>query len=295
MRSLRSPAATLRPRHPLTLETFVSLSTLRTDLALPTDHLHVTPLHDPVVDLLGHDLRSSYVERFWLPILGPTTTLLLRHVAVRLDDHPDGFDLPLLDTAAALGLGNKAGRNSPFLRAVARATKFSVARAVGHGALAVRQRVAPLTRSQTERLPAPLRDEHDAWTAEAAQTPDVDSQRRRARRLALSLAELGEPDEAIERQLHRWKIHPAMAHEAMRWAHTRRHTPPTPPAATTAPAAASPPPTPTDSPAPPTSAAPATSPRPASSRRAGPPPPPPPGRRIGAVFAPDDPDPVREP
>lgn len=239
----------------------MSLSTLRTDLALPTDHLHVTALHDPVVDLLGHDLRSSYVERFWLPILGPTTTLLLRHMAVRFDDQPEGFDLPLLDTAAALGLGSKAGRNSPFLRALARATKFQVAQAVGHGALAVRQRVAPLTRSQTERLPAPLRDEHDAWTAETAKSPDAESQRRRARRLALSLAELGEPDEAIERQLHRWKIHPAMAHEAMRWAHARRHTPPAP-AASPAPAT------------PPTSSA---------------------APRHGTAFAPDDPDPVREP
>jgi len=43
------------------------------DLTLPTDHLHITPLHDPVVDLLGHDLRSTYVERFWLPILGPSS------------------------------------------------------------------------------------------------------------------------------------------------------------------------------------------------------------------------------
>lgn len=200
----------------------MSLASLRLDLALPTDEIHITPLHDPVVDLLGHDMRSAYVERFWLPVLGPTTTLLLRRIAVGLDEHPSGFDLPLLDTAAALGLGNKSGSNSPFLRALARATKFKVAQAVGHGALAVRRRVAPLTRTQIERLPTPLRDEHVAWQAKAAEPPDAEAQRRRSRRLALSLAELGEPDEAIEAQLHHWKIHPAMAHEAMRWARARQ-------------------------------------------------------------------------
>ncbi len=201
----------------------MSLTSLRLDLALPTDQIHITPLNDPVVDLLGHDARSTYVERFWLPILGPTTTLLLRHVAVGFDEHPDGFDLPLLDTAAALGLGNKGGSNSPFLRALARATKFKLAEAVGHGALAVRRRVAPLTRTQAERLPTTLRDEHAAWMAKVTQQPDADQQRRRSRRLALSLAELGEPDDAIERQLHHWKVHPAMAHEALRWARARQH------------------------------------------------------------------------
>lgn len=204
----------------------MSLTSLRLDLALPTDQIHITPLDDPVIDLLGHDVRSTYVERFWLPILGPTTTLLLRHLATTFEDHPDGFDLPLLDTAAALGLGNKSGRNSPFLRALARASKFKLAEPVGHGALAVRRRVAPLTRTQVERLPTPLRDEHVAWTAQVVKHPDADQQRRRSRRLALSLAELGEPDDAIERQLHHWKIHPAMAHEALRWARARQHAGP---------------------------------------------------------------------
>ena len=74
-------------------------------LTLPTDVIRITPWTDPVLDQLGHDARSTYVERFWLPILGPTTTLFLRRVAHELDDRPEGFDLPVLDTASALGLG----------------------------------------------------------------------------------------------------------------------------------------------------------------------------------------------
>ena len=192
------------------------------DVTLPTDQLHVTTWSDPVIDQLGHDPRSSYVEQFWLPVLGPTTTLLMRRLANGLEEHPDGYDLPLLDTATALGLGTKGGRNAPFLRAIARAARFKVVRMLGTDTLAVRPRIPPLTRVQVERLPPNLRDEHDQWQTAALHRPDAEQQRRRARRLALSLLELGEGDEAVEQQLHRWKFHPAMAHEALRWASARR-------------------------------------------------------------------------
>ena len=199
------------------------------DHTLPTDQLRITPWLDPVIDLVGHDLRSPYVERFWLPILGPTTTFLLRRIAASFDERPDGFDLPLLDTAAALGLGTKGGRNSPFLRAVDRAATFKISRAVAPGVLEVRRRLAPLTRAQVIRLPAPLQDEHATWQEQALRTPDVETQRRRARRLALSLLELGEPTEAVEQQLHRWRIHPALAYEGLQWALERRRTIPADP------------------------------------------------------------------
>ena len=48
--------------------------------------LHVLRWHDPLIDRLGHDPRSRYVERFWLGILGPSTTLVLRVFADALDE-----------------------------------------------------------------------------------------------------------------------------------------------------------------------------------------------------------------
>ena len=35
--------------------------------------LMIAPWHDPVVDAVGHDVRSTYVELFWLNVLGPTS------------------------------------------------------------------------------------------------------------------------------------------------------------------------------------------------------------------------------
>jgi hypothetical protein len=43
-------------------------------------------------------------------------------------------------------------------------------------------------------------------------------QRRRARRLALGLYQLGEDTTTVELQLHEWQFHPAMAYDAVRWA-----------------------------------------------------------------------------
>src|SRR5580704_15030044 len=64
--------------------------------------LRIVGWPDPVIDRLGFDPRSVYVETFWLGVLGPTCTWFLRLVATGLDDNPDGFDLDLATTARAL-------------------------------------------------------------------------------------------------------------------------------------------------------------------------------------------------
>jgi hypothetical protein len=221
---------------------------------LPLERLRVTPWHDPVVEAVGHDLRSPYVERFWLALLGPSTTFLVRRFATELEASPEGFDLDLEETARSVGLGMRGGAGGPFLRAIARTGQFHITRAAGPGAIAARTKVQTLTHHQVERLPASLRDEHAAWVRDAAAEPDVEQRRTRARRLALSLLELGESLEATEVQLHRWKVHPAIAHEALRGAAARRS--PTHPIATAAagpaPGAAAPPTAPASDGHPPT-------------------------------------------
>src|SRR6187399_2652384 len=54
-------------------------------------HLTVVAWFDPFLAQQGYDPRSAYVERFWLGVLGPSATWLLRRLARGLDSHPDGF------------------------------------------------------------------------------------------------------------------------------------------------------------------------------------------------------------
>jgi hypothetical protein len=184
---------------------------------LTTDTLHVQPWPDAVIDAVGHDPRSTYVERFWLGVLGPSTTWLLRRMATALEVSPAGFDLPLAETARALGLGGD-GKHSPFVRALSRCCQFELAQSGGDGVLAVRRKLPPLSRRQLVHLPDAVQAEHEAWQTGHLREPEIDKLRRRSRRLALSLLELGEDAEATERQLLRWRFHPAICHESTRWA-----------------------------------------------------------------------------
>src|SRR5919205_4035017 len=84
------------------------MSTLLADVTSPElETMAVRPWPDPVIDALGHDPRSPYVERFWLPVLGPSTTWLLRLLAAELEVNPAGFELDLAEAAHVLGLGNR--------------------------------------------------------------------------------------------------------------------------------------------------------------------------------------------
>lgn len=188
----------------------------------PVPVLTVEPWPDPVIDQLGHDPRSAYVERFWLGILGPSTVWLLRLLAAGLDARPEGFELDVAETAAALGLGTRGGRNAPLLRSLERSCRFGAARMHGETAVVVRRKLPPLTRAQVERLPDRLRAEHEGWQARST-NEEAEAMRRRARALAASLLDLGEDAESAERQLHRWRFHPAVAHDALRWAQGERH------------------------------------------------------------------------
>jgi hypothetical protein len=188
----------------------------------PIPSLAVEAWPDPVIDEVGHDVRSLYVERFWLGLLGPSATWLLRRLVSGLDDHPAGYELDLALTATELGLGNRSGRHSPFFRSIERCCRFGAAHQVGDRTLRVRRKLPPLTRAQLQRLPDALREAHERWTEGPSTSLPVDQLRERARGLALSLLELGEDTEATERQLHTWRLHPAIAHEAVAWALERR-------------------------------------------------------------------------
>ncbi|MCZ7527301.1 MAG: hypothetical protein M5U14_13535 [Acidimicrobiia bacterium] len=118
-----------------------------------TTTITVRPWPDPVIDTLGFDPRSAYVETFWLPTLGPTSLLLLRHLATRFDEHPDGLELPVSDTSQALGVGAREGPSSPLRRSLDRLGQFGLACSAGPDTLAVRRRVPPVNRRHVHRLP----------------------------------------------------------------------------------------------------------------------------------------------
>ncbi len=183
-----------------------------------SESLRVRPWPDDVMDQLGFDPRTAYVEQYWLGLLGPSTTWLMRRLVAGFDYEPDGFDLPLAETARWLGLGDRGGRHSPFLRSLNRTIQFDLAQMSGASELAVRRRLPPLNRRQLARLSPAQQAAHQRWRDQQLAEPAGEAQRRRGRQLALSLLELGEDFDSTERQLLHWQYHPALAYQAVTWA-----------------------------------------------------------------------------
>jgi hypothetical protein len=182
----------------------------------------IKPWNDAVIDTLGHDPRSLYVETFWLPTLGPTALLLLRHLATRFDHHPGGVELPVAEASQALGLGDRDGNSSPIVRSLQRLEQFDLACSDPHSpTVAVRRNLPPVNRRHVRRLPAHLQVAHDEWAeARLAEEPLAEA-RRRSRRLALTLLEQGDDADHVERVLFSTGFHPSVCHESARWAWQR--------------------------------------------------------------------------
>ena len=198
----------------------------RSGVTAPTgagrDELYIIPWEVASDAETGHDPRSAYVEHFWLGTLGPSTTWFLRYCAGELDD-AEGAAVELNEVAARLGIGHRGGANSPMNRAVVRACRFRAARPAGPGTLEVRRRLPTLNRRQLQRLPAAVQRRHEIFMMAATAASGVDEQRRKARRLALGLIECGDGYDDAELQLGRWRFHPAMAADAVRWAWQCHH------------------------------------------------------------------------
>lgn len=166
----------------------------------------------------GHHLRSAYVEMFWLPVLGPSSIVFLRMLAAGLEHSPSGFTLDLAEAACSLGLGHRSGRNGPMMRTLDRCCSFGATRIDNGHQLVVRPTLPSLSPRQLSRLPRALQAMHSTAATQTLPSSGVEALRTRCRTLALSLLELGEDPLATEQQLHRWRFHPAMAHESVRWA-----------------------------------------------------------------------------
>lgn len=156
---------------------------------IPT-HAAIRPWADPVVDARGHDPRSAYVERFWLSVIGPTATWIMRRFADEFDDAPDGFTLDLAHAATSMGLSFAKGHNSPFGKALHRCVMFGLAQPTSDG-FAVRRMFPTVAQRHLKRLPDDMRSTHEEWARRSIRLDRRDIERR--------LVEAGVPPQAAAR------------------------------------------------------------------------------------------------
>jgi len=112
----------------------------------------------------GWPIGSTFVEEFWLPILGPSAVALLRWFDRRADHYRRITTLNVADIAVAIGLGDATSKHSPIVRTVERLVRFDAARWDAPDAsmpeLAIYTHLFAVPTRLTVRLPEPLQAEH---------------------------------------------------------------------------------------------------------------------------------------
>lgn len=170
--------------------------------------LVVRAWNDPLVDEAGHDPRSRYVEQFWLGVLGPTATWLLRRLVAGLERSPDGYEIDLERTAREMGMSYRVGRASPFAKAMQRCTMFGLAHQTSDG-IAVRRKVPVVAQRHLRRMPEAVRAAHERWVRTVIEVDELS----RAHRLALAMIESGDDISTIEHRLVAIGVSDAVAAE----------------------------------------------------------------------------------
>ncbi len=197
--SRAAPGASIQPPRPITAPQAASPAR--------NSHLWVTPW-DREGSRPGHDPRSSYVERYWLGVIGPSSLLLLRHLARHLDANPDGGVIDLSTTARSLGISWGPGRHNPMNRTIRRLVDFGLAHEPRPAELQVRRTLPGLSRRQIERLPEELRLTHGRSTEPGARGSHHGHRLspERLRALVHTMVELDLGAGAVEEQLRTWGV-----------------------------------------------------------------------------------------
>jgi hypothetical protein len=126
------------------------------------------PHTNQMVRASGIEPTDPYLEMCWLPVVGPSTVALVRHVAHVTADGGEAH-VPLSDLGRQLGLGpvNVPSRNNRLIRTLDRAEQFGLAfTSIGvpgeSMTLGIHSEVALVPNRLLERLPYAARQHHVA-------------------------------------------------------------------------------------------------------------------------------------
>lgn len=111
--------------------------------------------------------QHQYVEMLWLPVIGPSSTWLLRRLSGWALACPQGLTVLLPELSESLGLGWSSGANSSLQRSMRRLAMFGLAR-WENDAFEVATAVPPLHERQLTRMSPALVRVHDRMVQQSA-------------------------------------------------------------------------------------------------------------------------------
>jgi hypothetical protein len=196
----------------------------------PRNDTHAPPVHDTVTvypwseprfEQWGHHVQSDYVERFWLPILGPSSIVLARHIAANFDSTNTAFESDTHTMAGAIGIAP-----GQLLRVINRLVSFGKAtfNPGTTSVLALRTHWEPLGPNSIRRLPAHLAELHRDTETVAEQTHYSTQTQRAIWRFVLSAHANGTSVTDIDTLLRHRECEQSLRVEFVNWCrNTPRH------------------------------------------------------------------------
>ncbi len=166
---------------------------------------------DPLTSGAGYPVQSRYAELFWLPLLGPSSLLLLRRTDQLLSVGAKPVTMDLAELAHSLGLGPTGQHGSLLSRTIKRCCDFHVARLQGDSTLEIKRKLAPLTDRQIGHLPDALRQLHFG-TYEIERYRLLAESSTRLAQMTATLKDLGADPSQIADQLARMGYDRAVSH-----------------------------------------------------------------------------------
>jgi hypothetical protein len=131
------------------------------------------PWNDPHFDRWGSEPRSSYVERFWLPVLGPSSIVLARNIMAAFDSNNGGYRINSAVQAGSVGLAPGQLR-----RVIERLVGFGLAKYCDPNTVALRTAWPLIGSSAIRQLPKAISQLHSDWIL-LTDTLDPDSVQQR--------------------------------------------------------------------------------------------------------------------
>ena len=128
--------------------------------ANPDRSVRLVPWREERFSQWGHDPRSAYAERFWLPVLGPAALLLARNTAYGFDGAPDGYDIGIDVQGRLIGISSRV-----VFRTLSRLQQFGLVTITSPTEVAVRTHWRDVWPAVLDSMPYGMRAAHGAYIA----------------------------------------------------------------------------------------------------------------------------------
>lgn len=113
-------------------------------------------------------ISSDYVDRFWLPVVGPSSVALLRWM-----DRERPASVLVSYLPEEIGLTKSTGKNSPIWRTINRMLMFRLLEAKNETTLIAWSRVPSLTKRQLTALTDRQREAEQEWWRTMSVSPRI--------------------------------------------------------------------------------------------------------------------------